>query len=134
LVEIDLLRAGQWVLAVPEHLVPAEYRTPYRVCVSRAAADWLGEVYRVPLRQRLPVLKVPLRPSDADVLLDLQALIKQSYRTGGYDQDIDYQAEPEPPLTPDDARWADALLRRKGRRAKATRRRPGPGGGRRRAT
>jgi hypothetical protein len=132
LVEIDLLRAGGWVLSAPEHLVPASHRTTYRVCVYRAGADWDGEMYRAPLRERLPVIKIPLRPTDEDVPLDLQALIEQCYRNGGYDQDIDYQKEPEPPLAPDDARWADALLREQGRRAGRAPKRPARGGRRRR--
>jgi Protein of unknown function (DUF4058) len=118
LVEIDLLRAGPWALAVPEYLVPASHRTPYRVCVYRARdKEMLGEIYRVPLRERLPVIQVPLREADAGVPLDLQALIDLCYRNGGYDEDIDYRAAPEPPLDPGDARWAKALLRRKGKRA-----------------
>jgi len=36
----------------------------------------------VPLRQRLPAIRVPLRETDADVPLDLQALIEQVYRHG----------------------------------------------------
>jgi len=36
LVEIDLLRAGSWVLAVQQSLVPKAYREPYRICVVRA--------------------------------------------------------------------------------------------------
>jgi hypothetical protein len=119
LVEIDLFRAGPWVLSVPEHLVPASHRTTYRVCVYRAGAEWLGEVYRVPLRERVPVISIPLRHDDADTPLDLQALIAQCYHNGGYDEDIDYQEEPHPPLSPDEARWAKALLREQGRR-------PGP--------
>jgi hypothetical protein len=124
-VEIDLLRAGRWVLMVPDYLVPASHRAPYRVCVYRAGDDALGEIYKVPLRERLPVIRIPLRETDEDVALDLQALIDQCYRNGGYDEDIDYQTEPEPPLDAHDVRWADALLRKQGRRAgPAARKRP----------
>jgi len=131
LVEIDLLRGGQWVLSVPESEVPASHRTTYRVCVFRAGAHWLGELYRVPLRERLPVIKIPLRASDADVPLDLQALIDQCYHNGGYDEgDIDYQIESNPPLNEDDARWADALLRKHRRRAGKKQ----PGNGKKRRT
>jgi hypothetical protein len=131
-VEIDLLWAGPWSLALPEPLVPDSHRTAYRVCVSyRAGAEWFGDFYRVPLRERLPVIKVPLRPSDADVPLDLQVLIEQCYRNGGYDQDLDYQAELEPPLDPDDAAWADTLLRKQGRRAGGARKSSKRGGSRR---
>jgi hypothetical protein len=54
LVEIDLLRSGAWALAIPEQLVPASHRGPHRVSVYRAHdSGSLGEVYRVPLRERL---------------------------------------------------------------------------------
>jgi hypothetical protein len=92
LVEIDLLRAGDRVLSVGLVHVPPPYRTPYQVCVYRAAvAQPCYEVYRVPLRERLPVIRIPLRATDADVPLDLQALIDQCDRNGGYDEDIDYR-------------------------------------------
>jgi Protein of unknown function (DUF4058) len=114
LVEIDLLRAGPHVLQVPLAQYPPAYRTPYKVCVHRG---WKAnaEIYRVPLREPLPAIRVPLRETDADVPLDLQALIAQVYRHGRYD-DIDYTVPPVPPLGPDDAAWADALLRAAGRR------------------
>jgi hypothetical protein len=75
----------------------------------------LVEVYGVPLRERLPVISIPLRTADVDVPLDLQAIIEQCHRNGGYD-DIDYEAEPDPSLETADAEWADALLRELGRR------------------
>jgi hypothetical protein len=69
-------------------------------------------MYRVSLRERLPVINVPLRAEDDDVPLDLQALLDQCYHNGGYDEDIDYAAETVPPLGAADARWARALLRK----------------------
>jgi hypothetical protein len=117
LVEIDLLRAGDRVLSVGLSHIPTAYRTPYQICVHRAAVvQPCYEVYRVPLRERLPVIRIPLRPTDTDVPLDLQALIDQCYRNGGYDEDIDYSIDPEPPLNAEDARWANVLLRQAGRR------------------
>jgi hypothetical protein len=116
LVEIDLLRAGERMLSVGLSHIPMAYRTPYQICVYRAAAPPRYEVYRVPLQERLPVIRIPLRPTDADVPLDLQALLDQCYRNGGYDEDIDYSADPEPPLNAADAHWADVLLRQTGRR------------------
>jgi hypothetical protein len=116
LVEIDLLRAGERVLSVGLSHIPPAYRTPYQICVYRAAAPPRYEVYRVPLQERLPVIRIPLRSTDADVPLDLQALLDQCYHNGGYDEDIDYSADPEPPLNAEDACWADVLLRQTGRR------------------
>jgi hypothetical protein len=117
LVEIDLLRAGPHVLQLPLARYPPDYRTPYKVCVHRG---WkaTAEIYRVPLREPLPAIRVPLRPTDADAPLDLQALITQVYRHGRYD-DIDYTVPPVPPLDPDDAAWADELLRAAGKRPAA---------------
>lgn len=116
LVEIDLLRAGRRVLSVPDTQIPRSHRTTYQVCVRRGSRPDSAEIYRVPLRERLPAIRIPLRHSDADVPLDLQALIDQCYRNGGYNEDIDYTSAPDPPLDPDDARWADELPRSTGRR------------------
>src|SRR5262245_59808250 len=109
LVEIDLNRFGLHTLAFPLIHVKAPGRTPYMACVRRAARRGKAEVYRLPLWERLSVLKVPLRPGDADVPLDLQALIEQCYRNGAYEATIDYSAEPDPPLIGDEAEWADQM-------------------------
>ena len=115
LVEIDLLRAGKRVLSVPDTRIPKAYRTPYRVCVRRGWEPENAELYRVPLRERLPAIRVPLRKSDEDVPLDVQPLIDQCYRNAAYD-DIDYSRDPQPPLDAEDAEWAAGLLREKGLR------------------
>jgi hypothetical protein len=120
LVEIDLVRAGGWVLAAPQDLVERSHRRGYKVCVMRAEKPY-WDFYPVPLRERLPVIPIPLRQTDADVPLDLQALLDQCYRNGAYDEDIDYQREPPQPLSKDDARWMDELLRKKRRRVATTR-------------
>jgi hypothetical protein len=118
LVELDLLRAGQRVLAVPAGWVPASHRTTYQVCVVRGWKRGCYELYRAPLRDRLPTIKVPLREQDVDVPLDLQMLIDRCYHHGRYD-DIDYRADPDPPLPPDDAAWAHELLVNQGLRPAA---------------
>jgi hypothetical protein len=114
-VEIDLLRGGERVLMVPSALIPPSHRTPYQVCIWRASRPDTFAVYRVPLREPLPVIAIPLRSSDREVALSLQAVLDQCYANGGYD-DIDYRAEPDPTLSSDDESWADSLLRDAGRR------------------
>jgi len=114
-VEIDLLRDGEYVLIPMEHYLPQDCRGPYRVSVVRRGRV-SAQVYRVPLRGRLPEIRIPLRPADTDVVLDLQMLLDRGYENGRYDTTIDYRAAPQPPLQGDDAIWADELLREKGLR------------------
>ncbi len=115
LVEIDLTRTGRRVLVLPPERIPPPHRTTYQVCVQRGWKPTIVEVYRAPLSERLPVIRIPLRETDADLPLDLQALIDQCYRNGRYD-DLDYQSDPNPPLGSSDAAWTDELLRAKGMR------------------
>ena len=116
LVEIVLLRVGDYVLYAPEYLLPEDYREPYRICVNRSWKWDEREVYRVSLRDVLPTIRIPLRERDPDSALDLQAVLDQAYANGGYD-DLDYTRPPMPPLSGEDAGWADRLLRAKGLRA-----------------
>jgi hypothetical protein len=123
-VEIDLVRAGTRPLPLPIECLPETLRTTYNVWARRAWRASTLEIYRMPLTERLPVVRVPLRPADADSPLDLQALIDSCYRNGDYEYTIDYRVEPEPALSPQESAWADALLRKLGKREKR-KRRPG---------
>jgi hypothetical protein len=115
LVEVDLIRAGIFTLAVPAWSINERFRTDYQVCVRRATALDKAEVYRAPLRERLPTIRIPLRPKDRDVTLNLQELIDQCYRRGRY-WAIDYHPDPVPMFSQPDALWADELLRAAGLR------------------
>lgn len=114
-VEIDLLRGGLPATCAPAGSVPEAGTTVYHAAVWRAYRPDAVEVYTAPIRHRLPAIGIPLRKDDRDAVLDLQPIIDQCYRNGGYD-DIDYRQDPIPPLPPVDAAWADALLREQGRR------------------
>ena len=116
LVEIDLVRGGRHVLAAPLAYVPPADRTPYRVCVTRGWNRFQPEWYPIRLQDPLPVVAIPLRTGDADAILALQSLFDQAYGNGRYDDVTDYTIDPVPPLTGDDAAWADQLLRGKGLR------------------
>jgi hypothetical protein len=112
LVEIDLLRAGQRVLSLPVAKMPRQLRTTYQVCVRRGWKPDAFEVYPLSLRQRLPAVRIPLRETDEDVHLDLQAILDQAYRKGRYHATIDYHEAPAPPLRGEDARWVKAVLKK----------------------
>jgi hypothetical protein len=114
LVEIDLVRAGEWVFSISDSVLPASERTPYMVCVYRATRVGELALYRLPIRERLPRIAVPLRPEDRDVVPDLQQVLDEAYVKGRYDR-TDY-AQPLAPQLPDaDSGWAAELLRGVGR-------------------
>ena len=64
----------------------------------------------MPLRAPLPKIRIPLRETDADAILDLQSLIDRVYRNGAYHIEIDYTKPPRPPLEGEEAQWAEKLL------------------------
>ena len=109
--EIDLVRQGAWLLPGGIRSVLQQAGASYAVCVFCAARPAEQLVYPIRLRERLPVIRVPLRPSDADLLLDLQPLIDQCHERGRYHL-LNYRMALDPPLSPEDATWAEQLLRR----------------------
>ena len=115
LVEIDLTRTGERSLLYSSYRIPPSHRTTYQICVRRGYEAGSIEVYRVPLDEPLPAIRIPLREADPDVPLQIQPLIDQCYRNGRYD-DLDYKADPIPSLDAADAAWSDKLLRSKGLR------------------
>lgn len=110
--EIDLLRDG-----VRTANVPGAGSAAYQTFLSRVVpgGGLEGETVRkafvwpMPLRERLPVIGIPLRPGDPDVALDLQHALSLVINRGGYDLDFDYTRPPPIPLTADDAAWAAGL-------------------------
>jgi hypothetical protein len=114
LVEIDLLRIGESVLVAPIELLTPRVGTHYAICAFRASRSRC-EVYRCPLRERLPAVSIPLRATDRDPVLDIQPLVDRCYEIGGYWQG-DYSADPAPALAEDELRWVDERLREAGLR------------------
>lgn len=115
LLEIDLLRRGEHTVLAQWDYLRREGYWDYLVCLHRAHSDTC-QVWPASLRESLPEVRVPLAGEDPDVILDLQAAFTHCYDAGAYARTLDYRAEPDPPLDPADAAWADALLREKGLR------------------
>ncbi len=114
LVEVDVLRAGAHTVAAPRLLLARRGAWDYLVCLHRGSERGRYEVWPVRLRERLPVIRVPLAGSDPDVELDLQAVLDRRYDAGGYAKKADYKRPPVPRLDRDDEAWAEALLRQHG--------------------
>lgn len=111
LVEIDLLRGGMPVTLAQPQFVPRSKHSPYHASACRATNSSAVEYYPIWLRERLPRIRIPLRTTDPDVVLDLQELINLCYTRGRYD-DIDYSQPLDPPLHPEDMEWMRTLLKR----------------------
>ena len=84
--EIDLLRRGTRPWPV-ESLPPS----PYLAALMRVG-HLHAEVWPMGLRERLPILPVPLRPPDPDVPLDVQAALDTVYDEARYA--LDHQLRP----------------------------------------
>jgi hypothetical protein len=98
-VEIDLLRKGR---PMPLENHP---KCDYSVLVSRAENRRRAGFWPIGLRDRLPVIPVPLRRPDEIARIDLKEILDHVYDKTGY-EDFIYAGLPDPPLSPDDAAWA----------------------------
>lgn len=117
LVEIDLLGYGENTVLARNVIItdPADWR--YLINISRAQRRSSLEFYAIPLPKKLPNGRIPLRPPDADVVLDLTAVFNRTYDIGSYDLLIDYSQPPDTPLRDFEAPWLEAHLQEKGVRA-----------------
>ena len=115
LVEIDLLRTGRYVLSVPEKLARGNSAIPYLISVNRAEKirDRF-EVYRYTLRDRLPIIAVPLEEDSPPVVLDLQQGLEREYEAGCYRDRLHYDRPCIPRLSPEDQAWADERIKAAG--------------------
>jgi hypothetical protein len=118
LVEFDFLRGGRRVpLRTP---LPAG---DYFMILSRAPLRPQVEIYAWGLRDRLPIIPIPLAEGDPDLRLDLQAVFDAAYESGGYEALLrSYRDRPlNPPVSSPDETWiADQLqsaVRRQSRAA-----------------
>ncbi len=113
LVEIDLLRGGEHVTAVPFDLaVEACGAFDYHVSIHDFDDLETFFVYPIKLEESLPPIDIPLLPGDRPVTLDLQSVFDRCYDAGPYLREIRYGEDAViPPLDPDQAAWAAKLVR-----------------------
>ena len=104
-VEIDLLRDGARSVGDPP-LKPSDYR----VIVSRGTDRFNARCWPIGIRQKLPVIGIPLRGKDPEVLLDLGAVLGRVYERAAFQRTIDYRKTPIPPLKGADEVWAKQLI------------------------
>ncbi len=110
LVEIDLLRRGEWIMAADMSYYPQALAVPYRICVTRSPDPDQSEAYRASYDQPLPSIRIPLRMTDEDIRLPLQEILNEAYIRGRYGDTLNYDLPPDPPLEEADQQKVAALL------------------------
>jgi hypothetical protein len=105
-VEIDLLRGGK---RMP--MLDAWPDCPYTLMTARPHSVPRCLVWQASFQAPLPELPVPLLRPDADIRLDLQAMVDVIYTRSRYDRSIDYSRPLDPPLTGEQAGWVAERLR-----------------------
>jgi Protein of unknown function (DUF4058) len=58
----------------------------------------LLDVWPISLRGGIPLIPVPLRQPDPDIVLDLGSALRQTYQNGRYERHLNYRIDPPPPL------------------------------------
>jgi hypothetical protein len=109
LLEIDLLRRGERPLNYPT--LPR--RAHYFVMLQRGER-YRTEVWAMTVRDKLPIVPVPLKSPDPDVRLDIGAALNEVYDRSRYDLSVRYDAVPPPPaFSNEDREWLQSILRDK---------------------
>lgn len=112
LVEIDLLRGGVHTVLVPDDDVRYRREYDYLVSVNRAVHSRRRfETYPRFVTERLPRISIPLADGDRDVVLDVQAVVAQTYEAGSYEARLHYDQPCVPPLRAEAQAWAAELIR-----------------------
>jgi hypothetical protein len=105
LIEIDLLRSHPR-MPFDDPLPPADYL----VMVAKAGERPHCSVWPISVRQPLPTIPIPLLDPDPPVPLALGQALHTAYERARYDLRVDYRKPPIPPLTLEEAAWAETLL------------------------
>ena len=112
LVEIDLLRCGEFVMAMPEEEWPKIHQSPYKICIRRVSRPWVAAGIGIQLQDKLPNIAIPLRSQDRDVVLELQPIMDACYKDGRY-YTIDYGRVLNPPFSAEESKWAEGVIQQK---------------------
>lgn len=99
-VELDLLIGGQR-LPMGGTLPPGHFFA----IVARGRGGGSADVYPWTVRDRLPVLPVPLSAPDPDIRVDLSAVFATTFERGRYARTIRYDDPLKLPLGDDDRAW-----------------------------
>jgi hypothetical protein len=114
LLEVDLLRKGEHVTAVPWEVARQRCGDfDYHVCTHRFDRPRDFFLHPIRITDPLPTILVPLLPEHGSTALDLQAAFTTAYDTGSFRREVGYRAGPPDIalLTETQVEWARAQLR-----------------------
>ena len=103
LVEIDLLRVGKPMPCEGGRL------SDYQILISRSYDRPAAARYPFNLQDSMPCFPLPLKPQDAEPVIDLSDLIEQVYVESALELAIDYAASPEPALSAEKSKWMETI-------------------------
>lgn len=105
LLEIDLLRRGTRPFTHPR--IPAAH---YYITLVRAKSK--TKIWGFNIQDKIPIVPVPLKKPDADVVLDLGKALALVYERSYYHTSIDYsKTPPPPPFSEDENAWIKEVLK-----------------------
>jgi hypothetical protein len=104
LVELDLLIGGRRVQT--KRPLPA---ADFYAFVARTDRYPNADVYAWTLRDRLPAIRIPLKPPDPDILIDLAPVFETAFARGRYSRRLRYGSVPAIPRSPEILKWCANL-------------------------
>ena len=70
------------------------------------------------MRDPLPSIEIPLLPGDPAITVELQPMLDRCYDSGNYARRVQYREwTVSPPLSAEQAAWAEKVLREQGAKA-----------------
>ena len=108
-----LSRLGCEVAPVERHRGEVEEPPPksdYRILVRRGWEQTQAARPTLSVRNPLPEVQVPLRRDEPPARLAIGELLPAIYDRARYNLRLDYRQPPDPPLSSEDAAWAEELL------------------------
>lgn len=108
-VEIDLLRAGQSVVRIPQERLETLPQRRYLVSVTRNIPTRC-ELYGFSMQQRLPRISLPLASDDNDIPLDLQQVFTRCWNSGPYPELLHYEDSPPGEVTEEELQFCGRLV------------------------
>ena len=115
--EIDLLRAGRRTLPPDGAAGKRLALFDYFVSLHKGGKGESIDLWPILLQNRLPHIQLPLAGEDF-VPLDIQNVVNRACSDGGAARRLlrAYSSPPNPPRSPENEAWANALLRKRGLR------------------